>query len=52
MARNQKLDLFTLKEIVGHSHNGDVTSEVYTHKTINQLLDFVDSLPTFCRSSN
>lgn len=52
MARNQKLDLFTLKEIVGHSHNGDVTSEVYTHKTINQLLDFVDSLPTFCRYSN
>jgi integrase len=46
MARNHDMDLFILKAIVGHSNATDVTSGVYTHKTVSQLIDAVNALPT------
>lgn len=45
LARNYGMDVFILKTIVGHSHAGDVTSDVYTHKNTGQLIDAVDKLP-------
>lgn len=33
------------KRIVGHTFNGDVHEDVYTHKTLTQFLDAVDKLP-------
>ena len=39
------MDIYILKSIVGHTHNGDVTSDVYTHKTRKQFLDAVNTLP-------
>lgn len=45
LARKYNMDLYILKTIVGHTHN-DVTSDVYTHKTIKDLIDAVDALPT------
>lgn len=46
MAENDKMDEHILKDIVGHSHTGDVTHEVYTHKNTAQLIEAVDNLPT------
>jgi len=45
LARNADMDIYILKSIVGHTHNGDVTSDVYTHKTRKQFLDAVNTLP-------
>lgn len=45
LARNYDMDLYILKSIVGHVHN-DVTSKVYTHKEVDQLIAAVDSLPS------
>lgn len=39
------MDIYILKSIVGHTHSGDVTSDVYTHKTRKQFLDAVNTLP-------
>ncbi len=45
LARNADMDIYILKSIVGHTHTGDVTSDVYTHKTRKQFLDAVNTLP-------
>ncbi|WP_288201129.1 tyrosine-type recombinase/integrase [uncultured Megasphaera sp.] len=52
MAENHKMDEHILKDIVGHSHSGDVTHEVYTHKNTSQLIEAVDDLPTKFTSQN
>lgn len=45
MADNYGMNETTLKRIVGHSLGKDVTKDVYTHKTIQQLVSAVNSLP-------
>ena len=42
---NKNMDIFILKSIVGHTHSGDVTSDVYTHKTRKQFVNAVNTLP-------
>ncbi len=44
MASNQGIDEHTLKLIIGHSQSG-ITDSVYVHKTRQQLIDAVNSLP-------
>lgn len=46
LAENYGMNEHILKNIVGHSHHGDVTHEVYTHKNTGQLIAAVDALPT------
>ena len=45
MASNYKIDEVTVKRIVGHARGRNVTQAVYTHKTQEQLLQAVNSLP-------
>lgn len=44
MAENAGVRSTTIKKIVGHA-GGNVTEDVYTHKTADQLLEAVNSLP-------
>lgn len=44
LAENAGVRASTIKKIVGHV-GGDVTEDVYTHKTLEQLLAAVNSLP-------
>ena len=44
MADNYGIQETLVKKVVGHKGN-DVTTNVYNHKTLAQLLDVVDSLP-------
>lgn len=44
LAENAGVRSSTIKKIVGHA-GGNVTEDVYTHKTIDQLLEAVNSLP-------
>lgn len=44
MASNYGLSESVVKKIVGHQ-TANVTSDVYTHKSLDQLLDAVNSLP-------
>ena len=39
------MDIYILKSIVGHTHTGDVTSDVYTHQTRKQFVNAVNTLP-------
>lgn len=45
MASNYGLDEVTVKRIVGHSRGRNITQDVYTHKTQEQLLNAVNQLP-------
>ena len=45
LARNVDMDIYILKSIVGNTHTGDVTSNMYTHKMRKQFLDVVNTLP-------
>lgn len=44
MAENAGVRSTTIKKIVGHA-GGNVTEDIYTHKTLDQLLEAVNSLP-------
>lgn len=44
MAKNNGMDAFILKKIVGHATNKDIT-DVYTHKETSQLVEAVNKLP-------
>lgn len=45
MASNYQIDEVSIKRIVGHSRGRNVTQDVYTHKTQEQLLQAVNALP-------
>ena len=45
MASNYRIDEVVVKRIVGHSKGRNVTQDVYTHKTQEQLLHAVNTLP-------
>lgn len=45
MASNYEINEVLVKRIVGHSQGRNVTQDVYTHKTQDQLLRAVNSLP-------
>jgi len=45
MAENYHMEEKNIKLIVGHAHSGDTTQDVYTHKTIQQLIQSVNMLP-------
>lgn len=45
LADNYGMNETTLKKIVGHSLGKDITKNVYTHKTIQQLVSAVNELP-------
>lgn len=45
MASNYGIDEVLVKRIVGHSRGRNITQDVYTHKTQEQLLEAVNSLP-------
>lgn len=45
LASNYGLDEVTVKRIVGHSRGRNITQDVYTHKTQEQLLNAVNQLP-------
>lgn len=45
MASNYGIDEVVVKRIVGHSRGRNITQDVYTHKTQEQLLQAVNSLP-------
>lgn len=47
MAENAGVRSATIKKIVGHT-GGNVTEDIYTHKSLDQLLDAVNALPYGC----
>jgi len=47
MAENAGVRSATIKKIVGHA-GGNVTEDIYTHKSLDQLLAAVNSLPYGC----
>ena len=47
MAENAGVRSATIKKIVGHT-GGNVTEDIYTHKSLDQLLEAVNALPYGC----
>lgn len=47
MSSNVGVDEYIIKTIVGHTHNGNITREVYIHKSTEQLIHAVDKLPIY-----
>lgn len=45
LASNYCIDEVTVKRIVGHARGRNITQAIYTHKTQEQLLEAVNSLP-------
>lgn len=44
LCSNAGIDEYIIKEIVGHSHSGNITRDVYIHKSIQQLIQKIDRI--------
>ena len=47
MCSNAEIPEIIVKHIVGHSTAGNITQDIYTHKTTNQYVEAVNKLPTY-----